>query len=382
MQAAVPAPPLGIYVHLPFCTGKCPYCGFNSRPAREGEVEGYVAALEDEARLRLDGGPVVDTIYFGGGTPTTVAASTLTHLLRALEARAAVAAEAEVTVEANPESLSPDALAELRDAGFNRISIGAQSFDDAVLAALGRRHDAARAVAAIEQARAAGWANVSVDLIYGAPGQSQEQWRATLERVTDLGPDHISAYCLTVEPGTEFQRREAAGDTVGVGEDAELEMYSTARQVLGAAGYEQYEISNFAPPGTRCRHNLKYWHGDDYIGLGAGAHSSLAGVRWANVSAPEQYAALLARNIPPVIYVERLSERRRMDEELVLELRTAEGACLARLGQRHGRDAHREYRSRIQALVGAGLALIHGSRVALSERGMALANEVAIRIMA
>ena len=382
MQATVPAPPLGIYVHIPFCTGKCPYCGFNSRPAHEGEVEGYAAALENEAALRLEGRPAVDTIYFGGGTPTTVAASTLTHLLRALEAQAAVAAEAEVTVEANPESLSPDALGELRDAGFNRISIGAQSFDAAVLAALGRRHDAARAVAAIEQTRAAGWANVSVDLIYGAPGQSQEQWRATLARVTDLGPDHISAYCLTVEPGTEFQRREAAGATVGVGEDAELEMYSTARQVLGAAGYEQYEISNFALRGKRCRHNLKYWRGEDYIGLGAGAHSSLARVRWANVSAPEQYAALLTRNIPPVTYVERLSERRRMDEELILGLRTAEGACLNWLGERYGRDVQREYRSKVELLAGEGLALIHGSRVALSERGMALANEVAIRIMA
>jgi oxygen-independent coproporphyrinogen-3 oxidase len=376
------APSLGIYVHIPFCTGKCPYCSFNSRPAREGEVEGYVAALETELHLRMEGRPVVDTIYLGGGTPTTLAPSTLTRLLRAIEARVSVAAGAEITVEANPESLTADALALLREAGFTRISIGAQSFDNDVLAALGRRHDAARAVAAIEEARAAGWSNVSVDLIFGAPGQSHDQWRATLTRVIQLHPDHISAYCLTIEPGTNFQRREAAGDIMGVGEDAELEMYSTARRMLSAAGYEQYEISNFAVPGKRCRHNEKYWRGDDYIGLGAGAHSSVAGVRWADASIPEQYAALLARNILPVTYVERLSARRRMDEDLILGLRTAEGACLARLGERHGRDARREYRNRLQALAGAGLARIQGSRVALSERGMALANEVAIRIMA
>jgi oxygen-independent coproporphyrinogen-3 oxidase len=382
MKATVPAAPLGIYVHIPFCTGKCPYCGFNSRPAQPGEVERYVTALETETELRLVGPPGVDTIYFGGGTPTTVAASTLTHLLRLVEAHSAVTAGAEITVEANPESLSPETLAELHDAGFNRISIGAQSFDDEVLAALGRRHDALRAIAAIEQARAAGWANLSIDLIYGVPGQSQNQWQATLNRATELMPDHISTYCLTIEPGTEFQRREAAGDTVGVGEDAELEMYSTARQVLCAAGYEQYEISNFALPGMRCRHNLKYWRGEDYVGLGAGAHSSLAGVRWANAASPEQYAALLGRNIPPLSYVERLSERRRMDEELILGLRTVDGACLESLGARHGRDARGEYRSKMEALAGAGLAVIHGSRVALSERGMVLANEVAIRIMA
>lgn len=373
--------PLGIYIHLPFCTGKCPYCGFNSRPARTGEVEDYLAALRRELELRLEQGATADTVYFGGGTPTMAPARLLADLLAALAARVRFAGDPEFTLEANPESLTRDRLRELWAAGFNRISIGAQSFDDAVLHALGRRHDAARAAGAVEDARAAGWDNVSLDLIFGAPGQSLRRWIATLERAIALRPEHISTYGLTVEPGTEFHRRQEAGEILGVGEEAELAMYSAAREILRAAGYEHYEISNFALPGKRCRHNEKYWRGGDYLGLGAGAHSSAGGVRWANAPDPAQYAALLERGALPVAYAERLSAARRMEEQLILELRTAEGACLAELGGRFGRDALREYRTTIAQLAGAGLVRNEGSRVALTGDGMALANEVAVRVI-
>jgi len=321
-------------------------------------------------------------MYFGGGTPTVLPPAALGRLLRALEARLALAADAEITVEANPESATADTLAELRQAGFNRLSIGAQAFDDEVLAALGRRHDAARAADAVRHARAVGWDDISVDLIFGVPGQSSRQWAATLERTVGLRPEHISTYCLTIEPGTEFHRQYMAGELTSVGEELELEMYSAARTMLSAAGYEHYEISNFALPGRRCRHNEKYWCAGDYVGLGAGAHSGVSGVRWANAADPQDYIAALDRGRFPVVYAERLSARRKMDEALILGLRTARGACLTQVGVQSGRDAAREYRTGIRQLVSAGLATTDGSRVVLTERGMALANEVAIRVMA
>ncbi|UCH36600.1 MAG: radical SAM family heme chaperone HemW [Armatimonadota bacterium] len=373
---------LGIYVHVPFCTGKCPYCSFDSRPATDGEIEAYVPAVSEEVRLRLDGDAAAGTVYFGGGTPTMLRPALLGELLRAIEVRLPLADDVEITVEANPESLTRDSLAELRRVGFNRLSIGAQSFDDEVLSTLGRRHDARRAREAVQDARGAGWENVSLDLIFGVPGQGQRQWRATLEQAMSLRAEHISTYCLTIEPGTEFHRRQLAGDLVGVGEETEAEMYAAARHMLLAAGYEHYEISNFALPGRRCRHNEKYWRDGDYVGLGAGAHSSVRGLRWANTACPGQYRAMVRRGVLPVAYVERLAARRRMDEGLILELRTVEGSCLAQLGARCGRDAVNEYRNHIEELVRAGLATMTGSRLALTERGMLLASEVGMRIMA
>ncbi len=332
--------------------------------------------------LRLEPGAPVDTVYFGGGTPTTLAPTLLGRLLAALRGRVSLAPDAEITVEANPESAQREALTDLRAAGFNRLSLGAQSFDDEVLAVLGRRHDAARAVEAIGEARALGWDNIGIDLIFGVPGQSLAQWIGTVQRAVALCPQHVSAYCLTFEPGTPFDRRRAAGELVEVGEEIELEMYAEARLMLRRTGYDHYEISNFALPGRRCGHNDKCWHGADYIGLGAGAHSCVGGVRWANVPDPARYISLLQRGGLPVRYAERLSGRRRMDEQLILELRTAEGACLARLGARCGRDAAGEYRNPIQRLVESGLAVSDGSYLVLTERGMTLASEVAMHIMA
>jgi oxygen-independent coproporphyrinogen-3 oxidase len=332
--------------------------------------------------LRLESGARVDTVYFGGGTPTVVAPTLLGRLLAALSARVSLARDAEITVEANPESATGEALRELRAAGFNRLSLGAQSLDDEVLAVLGRRHDAARAVEAIRDARALGWDNIGIDLIFGVPGQSLAQWIGTVQRAIALRPQHVSAYCLTFEPGTPFHRRRAAGELAEVGEELELKMLEGARVILRQAGYDHYEISNFALPGRRGRHNEKYWRGADYVGLGAGAHSGVAGMRWANVPGPADYISSVGRGRLPVCYAERLSGRRRMDEQLVLELRTAEGACLARLGARCGRDAASEYRTLIAGLVESGLAMSDGSHLALTERGMTLGSEVAIRIMA
>jgi len=373
---------LGIYIHIPFCAGKCPYCGFNSRPADASVIECYLAALHEEIVLRSQADVAADTVYFGGGTPTILPASRLADILRGVLTRFRAVVGAEVTVEANPESLTREALAELREAGFNRLSIGAQSFDDDVLAALGRRHDATRAIEAVGDARATGWSNISLDLIFGVPGQSPGQWKATLKRAISLRPEHISTYCLTVEPETEFERRKQAGEIEGVGEDAELEMYVAARLMLCAAGYEHYEISNFALPGKRCRHNEKYWRGGEYFGLGAGAHSRAAGVRWANAAQAQEYIAMLAQGTLPVTYAERLCARRALEEELILALRTGEGVCLRELGLRCGRDAVSEYRNQVRELAAAGLAVAEGSRVILTDRGLALANEVAIRVMA
>jgi oxygen-independent coproporphyrinogen-3 oxidase len=373
---------VGVYVHVPFCAAKCPYCSFNSRPATEGEIDRYLAALRREMELRLDPGTVTDTIYFGGGTPTMLDPSQLAGLVRALCERVSIADGAEVTLEANPDSLTRDHLARLPEAGFNRLSLGVQSFDDAILATLGRNHDAARAVKAIEDMRAAGWNNVSLDLIFGVPGQSVAQWETTLRRALDMRPEHISTYCLTVEAPSEFHRRRLAGETMGVGEEIELEMLALGGSVLATAGYERYEISNFALRARRCRHNEKYWRADDWVGLGAGAHSSSGGIRWANAAAPDRYVEMLRRGVLPVVYAERLAARRRMDEGLILALRTVEGADLASLSAHYGRDAEGEYRTIVYELARAGLAVVDGPRVSLTEEGMALASEVAVRVMA
>jgi putative oxygen-independent coproporphyrinogen III oxidase len=326
--------PFGVYVHVPFCAARCGYCDFNTYvPGEDGDDRAaYVRAALAEIRLARrvlgDGAPAVATVFFGGGTPTLLAPDLLAALLEEIRAVFGLADGAEVTVEANPETVSAPMLAVLRAAGFTRMSLGMQSARPHVLAALDRRHTPGRAVAAAALARAAGFAHVSLDLIYGTPGETAADWQASLRAALSAGVDHVSAYGLTVEAGTRLHARVRAGAPAPQ-DDVLAERYRAADAVLGEAGLRWYEISNWAATdAARCRHNLGYWRSGDWWGVGPGAHSHVGGVRWWNVLHPRAHAARLAAGRSPAAGRERLSAAERRTERIMLEVRLAEGLAL------------------------------------------------------
>ncbi|MGH2726197.1 MAG: radical SAM family heme chaperone HemW, partial [Actinomycetota bacterium] len=271
------APAFGIYVHIPYCISRCPYCDFNTYVGIEDTAPAYVDALlrEADAWSARASGRTAGSIFVGGGTPSLLDPPLMRALLDGLRRAFAVEPDAEVTIEANPETVDVSRLRAFRDAGVNRISFGAQSFRPHVLATLGRAHTAGRTVAAVREARAAGFDNLNLDLIYGTPGETLDDWRISLERAVALEPEHLSAYALTIEEGTAFGADVASGRMPGPDEDDQAEKYERALDLLSEAGYEHYEISNWARPGFACRHNLVYWTQGEYAGLGAGAHGHI-----------------------------------------------------------------------------------------------------------
>ena len=321
--ATLGARPFGVYVHVPFCASRCGYCDFNTYVAGEGDGrDGFADAVlaEWELARRMLGGapPPAATVFFGGGTPTLLPAGELARILDAIPR----AAGAEVTIEANPESVGAARLLALRRAGFTRISLGMQSAAAHVLATLERRHAPGGAVAAARLARAAGFEHVSLDLIYGTPGESDDDWAASLAAAIGAGVDHVSAYALTVEPGTRLHARIRRGALPPPDEDAQARRYRQADALLTAAGLRWYEISNWGAP---CAHNLGYWRSHDWWGLGPGAHSHVGGVRWWNVLRPERYARLTAAGASPAAGRERLGAGELRTERALLGLRLAEG---------------------------------------------------------
>ena len=321
----------GLYVHVPYCTARCGYCDFNTYVAPEAERAGYpaLAILEIERAAREWPGPV-DTVFFGGGTPTLLPPADLAAILAAIEERFGLADGAEVTTEANPESVDPAALSALREAGFTRISLGMQSAAPHVLATLDRVHTPGRATDAAREARAAGFEHVSLDLIYGTPGESDDDWRASVDAALSAQPDHISAYALTVETGTALHARVRRGDIAAPDDDVLAERYAIADDAFAAAGYDWYEISNWTRPGGECRHNLGYWHRDgEWWGIGPGAHSFAGGVRWWNVKLPAEYARRVQANTSPEAGREEIDAATRAFERLMLELRLHDGLDLS-----------------------------------------------------
>lgn len=313
---------LGLYIHIPFCKSKCAYCDFYSLSHCEEKMDGYVEALRrhlKEAAPRLER-ETVDTVYFGGGTPSYLGEKRLCRLLGEIKKDYRVAPDAEITLEANPDSAGEvRALRRLRRAGFNRISLGVQSTDDAMLRRIGRVHDYGQVIAAAKAARKAKFCNLSIDLIYGLPGQDLSSWQETLQKAVELKPQHISCYALKVEEGTPLWEQK---DTLVVADDdQQAEMYLWAAAFLRRQGYEQYEISNFALPGFESRHNLKYWLLEPYAGFGPGAHSDLGGVRYAYEKDLDGY---LAGNLQ-ISQREEISRRERCMEYIMLSLRTARG---------------------------------------------------------
>ncbi|GII78322.1 coproporphyrinogen III oxidase [Sphaerisporangium rufum] len=330
--------PFGFYVHVPFCVTRCGYCDFNTYTAAElgpgASRADYAATAIAEIRLARrvlgDADLPVRTVFFGGGTPTLLPAADLVAILRAIGEEFGLAADAEVTTEANPESIGPAALAELRAGGFTRVSLGMQSAREHVLTVLDRRHTPGRAAAAVAEARAAGFEHVSLDLIYGTPGESDDDWRASLDAAIAAGPDHVSAYSLIVEDGTRLAARIRRGELPMPDDDVAADRYAIADAALSAAGFSWYEVSNWAvEPAARCRHNLLYWTGGDWWGVGPGAHGHVGGTRWWNVKHPAAYAARLAAGDSPGHAREVLSARDRHVERLMLELRLDTGFPLA-----------------------------------------------------
>jgi putative oxygen-independent coproporphyrinogen III oxidase len=337
----LPGRSFGVYVHVPFCATRCGYCDFNTYTPAElaggGSVPAYVEAALAEVRLaRQVLGEIdlpVSTVFFGGGTPTLLPADAFGRILVAIDAGFGLVEGAEVTAEANPESVDPAYLHRLRGHGVNRISFGMQSARPHVLAVLDRRHTPGRPEECVAWARAAGFGSVSLDLIYGAPGESLADWRASVETAIAAAPDHVSAYALVVEDGTGLAARVRRGELAAPDDDDLADKYLLAEELLSAAGYRWYEVSNWARPGAACRHNLGYWRGGNWWGVGPGAHSHVGGVRWWNVKHPTAYAARLDQGRSPALAREVLSAADRRLERVLLELRLSEGLPLAELAE-------------------------------------------------
>ncbi|MGH3341974.1 MAG: radical SAM family heme chaperone HemW [Carbonactinosporaceae bacterium] len=336
--------PFGVYVHVPFCATRCGYCDFNTYTAAElgggsaptASRDGYAATAIAELRLArrvLGAGRFpVDTVFFGGGTPTLLPAPDLVRVLRAIDLEFGLAAGAEVTTEANPESVDAASLAELRAGGFTRVSFGMQSARAHVLRVLDRSHTPGRPERCVAEARAAGFEHVNLDLIYGTPGETHADWRASLDAALAAGPDHVSAYALTVEDGTRLASRIRRGELPAPDDDVLADRYGMAEDVLGAAGMGWYEVSNWSRgAAARCRHNLLYWNGADWWGVGPGAHSHVGGVRWWNVKHPAAYTARLANGCSPGQGREVLAAEDRRVERVLLLLRLRSGCPLSEL---------------------------------------------------
>ena len=368
----------GVYVHIPFCASRCSYCDFFSTLRLDEVGHDYVEALIAEARLRkaeLNGKPV-KTLYMGGGTPSQLPQPLLARLIDGLKATLDLNAVQEFTLEANPDDVTPEWCAAVRALGVNRVSMGVQSFQDAVLRLVGRRHTARQAIDAVASLRHAGIDNISIDLIYGLPGQTLETWAESVRQAVDLRPQHISAYGLTYEPGTRLWQQRECGEVVEASEDQYLDMYRILVGLLQVAGYEHYEISNFALPGYRSRHNSSYWNETPYLGLGAAAHSYDGTMRRSN---PADLCGYIRRitSGQPACQVEDLAWWERYDERVMLGLRTADGVDAHRLRSDFGDKAWAHFVSEARRHIDAGnMICTDDGRYILTSEGIVLSDSV------
>lgn len=363
-----------VYVHWAFCPYICPYCDFAKWVYDERAAARYVQALEAEIE-RAPARPAA-TVFYGGGTPNAYGAAALVRVFELLRARFALPAGAEASIEVNPDRELTTGFAALRAAGFNRISIGAQSFEPAELRVLGRRHSADDVAETVRRARAAGFANVNVDVMFGVPGQTLASWERSLEAVLALGVEHVSTYGLTIEEGTPYARWQAREPAAFAGDEREAELYALAIEKLTAAGFEHYEISNFARPGFRCEHNANYWRNGEYFGFGVGAASYLDGVRSTHTRDRAAYeaAALAGEAIPGDS--ENLAGDARTGEAVMLALRTSEGVDAGTFRERYGVDVFTHYAPIIAEYAAAGLLVADQRSVRLTPRGRFVANDV------
>ena len=398
--SAAPSPDdISLYLHIPFCHAKCHYCDFNSYAGMLGLRERYMDALE--AEILLAGRQARDadrqprrcrTIFFGGGTPSLLTTPQVERLLAASRTAFALDPDAEITLEANPGAIERGRFDELRAAGVNRLSMGAQSFDAGLLRWMGRIHSADEIIEAFRAARAGGFTNINLDFIFALPTQTQAQWQHTLDRALDLAPDHLSLYSLIVEEGTPLHRWVAQGRVRPADDDSAADMYEYAERRLATAGYEQYEISNWSTPDHRCQHNLTYWRNLPYVGLGAGAHGWFAGRRYSEARPIHDYIARVEATVRgatepnglpagAVVEEERIAREGEMAETAMLGLRLVEGLSLGDWAARFGTPFEHIYGQRLADVRAAGLLEQAGGHIRLTERGRLLGNEVFARVL-
>jgi oxygen-independent coproporphyrinogen-3 oxidase len=378
-QSELSLRPLGIYIHVPFCTTRCGYCDFNTYTAAElgthpgasrgGYVDAAIQEIELAAKVLGPDAPMISSIFIGGGTPTVLPPDDLGRLVSAVRDRFGLAEDAEITTESNPESIDATALNRLRELGFNRISFGMQSVMPHVLATLDRIHSPGRPQQVVAEAKAAGFANTSLDLIYGTPGESVADWGNSLDAALAASPEHLSAYALIVEGGTRLATRIRRGELPPTDDDDLADKYLITEERLSAAGFTAYEISNWSTDvATRCRHNLSYWRSHHWWGIGPGAHSHIAGVRWWNAKHPAAYASRLAAGLSPAQAREILSAEQRRTERIMLELRLADGLHTSLLTSTE--------QKRLADLLARRLAIVEHEMLILTSSGRLLADGV------
>jgi len=378
---------IGIYIHIPFCRLKCPYCDFNTYAGISDLIPVYMKALQVELELRLDawnGDMLPDTVFFGGGTPSLVPGQDIGQLLDSICSRTGYR-PSEVTVEVNPGTINKDGLAALRDAGVNRLSIGCQTFQQPLLSSLGRLHSVEDSLQTLKNAHETSFSNLSLDLMYGLSGQSEQDWELDLQVAHDQGVPHVSLYNLTIEEGTPFARLQADGQLPLPHEDAQKTMYEMAVQRSSDAGLDRYEISNFAKPGYECRHNRVYWDSDPWLGLGAGAHGFRRnagdyGRRWWNLRNPRSYIDTTMAGVLPEAGFELLDRKAAMTEELMLGLRVRDGLRLDRFSARFDTDAVALLQPALGEMVTAGQVAVEDGGIYLTEPSGIIADYIISRL--
>ena len=387
------ARPFALYVHIPFCTAKCTYCDFNSYAGQESMMTPYASSVAREALLWAPHveGRRVETVFFGGGTPSLMPLPEMQIIVRALKDNFEFAPDAEVSLEANPGSVGLDHLQGLRSLGFNRISFGVQSFHDEELLMLERIHNRDEVADAYRWARDAGFENVNLDLIYGLAGQTLEGWQHNLETALLLSPEHLSLYALTLEEGTPLTRDVGRGRSSGPDLDLQADMFEWSRERMAREGFEHYEVSNWARPGRRCRHNLIYWHNDDWLGLGAGAHSHLLGERFAGAASPSRYISLVNESEPvahdpldgmrQVVMREGPDRERELCETVILALRLRDGLDLAAFRDRFGVGIEDVFAEPLEETLALGLTEVVDGRLRLRDRAVMLGDEAFVRFL-
>jgi putative oxygen-independent coproporphyrinogen III oxidase len=375
-------PGFGVYVHIPFCAKRCHYCDFNTYTGQESLHSRYVRALEkaiEEWPAKQD--RPATSVYFGGGTPTLLDEASLARLLRAVRSRIGVVPDAEITVEANPETVDESVFEALLNAGFTRVSVGVQSLVPRVLAALGRTHSADAALEALRAARRAGFEDINADLIFGTFCESDEDWRISLEGVAEAAPEHISAYALTVEEGTPLATLVATGRVPDVDPDIQADRFAATQAALGGAGYRRYEISNYARPGRASAHNLLYWSAGEYAGFGAGAHGHEGGRRYWNVRLPRAYIEAVESGASTEAGSEHLQPDALAGEALVLGMRLTSGVDEAGFAARFGAPALARRQPAVARLRALGLVAEAPGRLALAPRATLVANDAFVGLL-
>ena len=373
---------LGLYVHVPFCSAICNYCNFNrglfDADVKARYLDALVSEIHNQSAIRNPQSAIhrADTIFFGGGTPSLLEPDEIARIIDACRAAFDLAADAEITMEANPESVTRERLEGYRRAGVNRLSFGVQSFREDELRRLSRLHSAERARAAFGEARAAGFDNVSLDLMMWLPEQRVAEWLESIDAAIALGPEHLSLYMLEVYPNAPLKDDMARAAWSQAPDDDVAAMYLEAMERLNAAGYAQYEISNVARPGRRSRHNLKYWTDGEWLGFGCGAHSTRAGVRWKNTSSTQDYINQVTRGEPHAVDIRRLTPDEQLGDALFTGLRLVDGIDANAIQTRYGIDVWRRFGADLEPFLEAGCLKRHGSRLSLTRQGMLLAHEV------